>query len=126
MIVTDERVARFVGDRCGTTIYPPYTCMGIEKHGEIVAGAVFNCFTRNDVEVTIAGRGWTRAFIREVGRYVYDQLGCIRISITTEQPKIVRYAERLGGSVEGMKRNFFGRGQDAYLVGILKEEWRRL
>lgn len=122
-IVGDARVAKFVGERVGSIIYPPFTCLGIEKDNEIVAGAVFNCFSGNDVEVTIAGQGWTRGFIREVGRYVFDQLGCLRISITTEQPKVVSFAERLGGAVEGMKPDFYGEGRDAFLVGIRKKDF---
>jgi hypothetical protein len=40
-----ERVARFVGERCGSIIYPPFTAMGIERSGQITAGVVFNCYT---------------------------------------------------------------------------------
>lgn len=123
-IVADERVPKFVGERVGRVIHPPFTCMGIEKGGKIVAGVVFNCFTRSDVHVTVAGQGWTRWFLEEVGRYAFDQLGCIRISATTEYPAVVRFAERLGGQLEGLKRNHFGYGRDAFIVGILKEEYR--
>jgi hypothetical protein len=122
-IVDDERVPRFVGERVGRIIVPPYTAMGLDKDGEIIGGAVFNGFTRADIEVTIAGR-FTRGFIVQVGRYVFGQLGCLRISITTEQTEVVRIAERLGGQIEGMKRNCFGPGRDGFLLGILKDEWR--
>lgn len=124
MIVDDGRVARFVGERVSATIYPPFTCMGIERRGEITAGAVFNCFTGNDCQVTIAGHGWTRGFLAEVGAYVFGRLGCIRMTVETEQPKIVRIAERLGGKVEGLKRDQFGPGRDGFVVGILKDEYR--
>ena len=97
--------------------------MGLEKDGEIIGGVVFNGFTRDDIEVTIAGR-FTRGFIQAVGRYVFDQLAVQRLSITTEQPLVVRIAERLGGQIEGMKRNCFGPGRDGFLLGILKDEWR--
>lgn len=124
MIVSDERVARFVGERCGTTIYPPFTCMGIEKNEKIVAGVVFNCFTGANVEATIAGHGWTRNFLMEVGRYVFTQLGCIRITATTERPEIIGFAYRLGGKVEGILRDFYGPGRDGTVIGILKSEYR--
>jgi len=123
-IVDDVRVARFVGERVGSVIYPPFTCMGIERHDEIAAGAVFNCFTGSDCQVTIAGHGWTHGFLAEVGVYVFGKLGCIRMTVETEQPKVVRIAERLGGQVEGMKRNQFGPGRDGFVVGILKDEYR--
>jgi len=124
LIVVDERVARFVGARCGTIIYPPFTCMGIERNGEIVAGVVFNCFTGNDVAVTVAGSRFTREFIASVGTYVFGKLGCLRMSITTEQPKVIEIAKRLGAQTEGRKRNHFGSGRDGIVLGLLKEEWK--
>jgi len=123
-IVDDERVARFVGDRVDSVIVPPYTLMGIEKDGEIIAGVVFNHFTGCDLHVTIAGTGWTKGFLADVGQYVFGQLNCIRITVVTEQPKVVRIAERLGGDIEGLMRNHFGPSRDAYLVGILREDWK--
>jgi hypothetical protein len=83
LIVTDDRVARFVGGQIESIIFPPFTCMGIEHNGVVIADVVFNCFTGHDIEVTIAGKGWTRGFIKSVGVYVFDQLGCIRITVTT-------------------------------------------
>jgi hypothetical protein len=123
LIVTDERVARFVGERCGTIICPPFTAMGIERNGHITAGVVFNNYTGHDVEVTVAGERFTRGFIAAVGKYVFETIGCLRISITTEQPKVVELAKRLNAQVEGVKRNRFGAGRDGTLLGILKEDW---
>lgn len=124
MIVTDERVARFVGERIQSLIVPPYTTMGIERNGIITAGVVFNCFTGNDVEVTIAGANFTKGFVSAVGRYVFDALGCLRMSITTEQPNVINIALRLSAKIEGVKRNHFGVGRDAVLLGILREDWK--
>jgi hypothetical protein len=84
-IVTDERVAKFVGERCGTIIYPPYTAMGIERNDVITAGVVFNCYTGNDIAVTVAGGPFNRDFIAAVGQYVFGKIGCLRMSITTEK-----------------------------------------
>ena len=124
MIVTDQRVARFVGARIDAIIYPPYTCMGIERDGEIIGGAVFNCFTGHDVEATIAGRGWSRRFLQAVGTYVFEQLKCGRIQVTTEQVAVARIAERLGGKREGVLRDKFGRGRDGIVIGVLEQEYR--
>lgn len=119
-----DDVAKFVGDGCSTIICPPFTAMGIERDGEIVAGVVFNCFTGHDVHVTVAGEGFHRGFLRAVGRYVFDQLGALRISITTEQEHVIDVAKRLGAQTEGRKRNHFGRGRHAIVLGILKEDWK--
>lgn len=123
-IVSDERVARFVGESVGRIIYPPFTCMGIEVNGEVVGGIVFNCYTQTNIEGTIAGRGWTKGFLAEVGHYLFDQLKVCRVTATTEQPKIVRLVERLGGQVEGCLRDYFGPGRDGYVCGILASEWK--
>lgn len=124
MIVTGERVAQFVSQRLGLGLCPPYTSMGIDRGGEIVAGVIFHCFEGHAVHVTAAGRGWTAGFIRAVGAYVFGQLGCIRITVTTADPEVARYAERLGGVVEGRLRDQFGPGNDGIIVGILKAAWK--
>jgi hypothetical protein len=123
LIVTDERVARFVGERCGTIICPPYTAMGIERDGKINVGMVFNCFTGNDISVTVAGGPFNRELLAAAGQYVFGQIGCLRVTVTTEQPKVIEIAQRLGAAVEGLKRNHFGEGRDATLLGILREDW---
>ena len=73
---------------------------------------------------TVAGTSWTKGFLAEVGHYVFSKLNCQRITVITEQPKVVRIAERLGGNVEGLLRNQFGEGRDGYIVGILRNEWK--
>lgn len=123
-IVTDERVLRFVSAAIGVSFVPPFTCMGIARDGEIIAGVIFNVFEGADVHVSIAGHGWTRGFCAAVGEYVFGQLQCERMTAKTEKTEIVRFAERLGGQVEGLLRNHFGQGRDAFLVGILRDEWR--
>lgn len=126
MIVTDGRVAQFVGSQVDRVIVPPFTAMGIEQDGQIVAGVVFNCFDQFDVCVTVAGdRGcFTRKFIKAVGEYVFGQLGCLRMSIVTEQDHVIEISHRLGAQTEGHKRNHFGQDRDATLLGILREDWK--
>lgn len=124
MIVTGDRVARFVGERVGSIIVPPFSAMGIERGGEIITGIVFNHFEQTDVHMTIAGHYWPRGFLADIGNYAFDQLKCLRMTAITEQPRVVRMAERLGGQVEGRMRNHFGEGRDGYLVGFLKQDWK--
>lgn len=124
MIVTDERVARFVGETIGVGFVPPFTCMGIERDGEIIAGVLFNIFEGSDVHISVAGHGWTKGFFAEVGHYVFSVLGCERMTAITEDTKVVRLAQKLGGEIEGAMRNHYGKGRDGFIVGFLKEDWK--
>lgn len=124
MIVRDARVAEFVGSQIGVVFSPPLTCLGVERDGEVIGGFVFNSYEGADIHVSAAGRGATKGLFAEVGHYVYSVLGCERMTIITEKPEVVRLAERLGGQVEGLMRNHFGAGRDAFIVGILKAEYR--
>ena len=124
MIVSGDSVARFVSDRLGVSFCPPFTCMGIARDGEVVAGVLFNQFEGPNIHVTAAGSGWSRAFIREVGRYVFLRLRCGRMTFTTEQQAVADYAVRLGGQVEGRMRDYYGEGRDGILVGVLRADWR--
>jgi len=124
VIITDIQVAKFVSDKLGIGLCPPWTAMGIEKDGEIIGGVVFNMFEGRDVHVTVAGTGFGKNFLQSVGQYVYDQLGCARMTIKTEQSSVVRIAEKLGGQREGVLRDHFGEGRDAVIIGILKNEYR--
>lgn len=123
-IVTDGRVSIFVSEKLGRLFYPPFRCVGIEKDGEVIGGAVFNCFEGKDIQVTVAGKGWNPTFLKRVGTYVYGQLGCERITVKTEQERVVEIAKKLGGQVEGRLRNHFGPGRDAIIVGILKADYK--
>jgi hypothetical protein len=124
VIVSDERVARFISAVLGFGLCPPYSVIGIERDGAVIAGVLFNCFEGADVHVTAVGTGWTRGFLQAVGEYVYDQLGCERMTFTTEQPAVAALAQRLGGAVEGRLRSHFGPGRDAIVIGVLRGEWK--
>lgn len=124
MIVSDERVARFVSDGLCFPLCPPYVAIGIERDGMIRAGVVLNVFEGHDVHVSAVGTGWTREFFRELGLYIFEQLGCLRATMITEWPNVVPYVERLGGRREGLLRNHFGPNRDGILMGVLKEEYQ--
>ena len=126
MIVSDWRVAAFVETMIGKPIHAPFTAIGREHDGQIVAGAVFNGFQGFDMEITVAAKpgAMTRGLLRAWGEYVRDVAGCGRVSITTEQPFVKELALRLGGQVEGLKRHAFGPDRHAWHIGILKEEWK--
>lgn len=123
--VRGQGVADFVYNIFGRKPTPPYVAIGTEIDGVIVNGVIINVWTGFDAHVTIGGTKWTKGLLAVIHHYAYQSLGCIRLTVITEQTSIVRYAERLGGEVEGLLRNQFGPGRDGVLVGILKEDWER-
>lgn len=124
MIVTDERVARFVSRELGFGLCPPYSVVGIERDGEIIGGVLLNFFEGKDLHVSVAGKGWGKEFLRQVGEYVFNQLGCLRATLITEQPSVVALGIKLGGQIEGCLRDHFGEGRHGTIVGVLREEYR--
>lgn len=125
MIISGEAAAAYVAAKLATTFEPPFTSLGVEHGGVVVAGVVFNCWTGPDVQLSLAAEtgALSRRFLRRIGLYVTKELGCIRATIETEQEHVAAMAVRMGGKVEGVKRNLFGPGRDATVIGILKEEW---
>lgn len=124
MIVTDERVARFISEKTGSSFCPPYTVMGWEENGDIISAALFNCFEPPDMHVSIAGKNFPRSFMRSIGDYMFRQLGYSRCTFITSQEHVIDMAIRIGAVKEGVLRSHFGDGKDATVLGMLKSEYR--
>lgn len=120
----DPRIPIFLSARLGVCFHPPYTTMGLEKDGEIIAAFLFNIYTGPDIHVTIAGSGWTRRFLRDMGQYLFEHLQVERFTAITEKQNVVDIVYRVGGRQEGLIRNHFGPGRDGILLGVLKDEYR--
>lgn len=122
----EPRVVAYAADRLGHVFDAGSVGLGVDVDGEIRAALVFHGWTGPDVHMSAAGepRGWTRGLFAAVREYAFCLLGCERITLITEDLKNVDLSQRLGGKIEGLKRNQFGPGRDGYLVGFLKAEWR--
>lgn len=124
MIIEGERVARFVGEKTGMRFDEGCAALGTSRSGEIVTGFAFSGWTGQDVTIALASDApLTRKLLRRVAVYVWDELGCIRATVETEQRHVADLALRMGGKVEGVKRNLYGPGRDGVVFGILKEDW---
>ena len=123
-IVSHDGVRSFIESALDLKLCPPCSFMGLEQDGRIIAAVAFNVFEGHDLHFSAAGCGWNKKFLSEVGRYVFDVLGCQRMTAVTESAEVARLAQRLGGQIEGCLRNHFGPDRNAYIVGILAKEYK--
>lgn len=126
-IVVGDEVATYVAARLQRPINDtPHQAFAVLEEGRILGAVVFNTYTGFDIEVSVVGepRAWTRAFIGRLAQYAFGQLGCLRVTFTTEQPAVMDLALRLGARPEGAKRNLFGPGRHGQLFGLLREDWK--
>jgi RimJ/RimL family protein N-acetyltransferase len=124
----DARVASWVAREVDADAVPPFTAIGWEHHGVIVAGVVFNGFTGADVEMTLAWHApLTRQAIRTISQYVFEQLGVRRVSIRTRASRrdVVDQAQRLGFKIEGHHPHLF-QDDDGVSLGLLRADCRWL
>jgi len=93
---------------------------------QIVAVAAFSHYTGHDIELSVAGNpgGGSKAYLKAVFGYVFDQCGCARCTVKTRESNApaIRLAERLGFQREGLLRNGFG-DEAAVLFGLTKEDY---
>lgn len=124
--ISDNRVRAFVVSKTGLVLSQSYTQLGILQRDEVTAGFIFTHFSGHDISVSMAASpgSLTKIFLTRLGHYAYGELGCARVSVLTEQPRVIKLALRLGAQIEGFKRDAFGPGRGATLLGILAADWK--
>jgi len=102
----DERVTRWIADQLGLADSAPVcSSIGYEIDGELVAGVTFDNMTETNVFVHIASTAHAlpREFLLAIGRYVYLQLGALRMTfmVHDNNDRCVALVKGLGAKCEG-------------------------
>lgn len=85
MIITDSRVPKWVKTHTGLTLGKTAVGIGEERDGKIIAGVTFDCWTKNNIFVSMAVGGKTsKEFWEVVAKYPFEQLGCTRVTAIVE------------------------------------------
>jgi hypothetical protein len=131
----DEEVARWAANKLRirklgeltTGFVRPFTTIGVrDRSGQYSGAFIFSRFTGPDVELTVVGAGAiTRSAFQAAARYVFDDLGCVRVSATirADNDRALAVARKFGFKQEGIRRKGF-KDHDAVLLGLLREDYR--
>lgn len=125
----DQAVARWAGERLRVADWGPCRAIGIVRGGDLVAGVVYSQYRHPNIEVSIAtsARSWaTPGAIRAIMRYPFVQLGCKRLTATTEatNQRARAFLCRLGFRQEGLHPDALPTG-DAVTYGLLARDAAR-
>lgn len=105
------------------------SCIGVEdpKTGELIAAAVFHNYRGHDVEIGFAAdspRWAQRGVVRAIFGYVFNQLGCTRLTTITGEnnERALRLDEGLGFVREGYHPHGMAPGVAAISLGMQRED----
>jgi hypothetical protein len=102
-----------------------------DRNGAIVAGAVYHRWRRFDVEVTFAATTprWTLPQnVTPLFHYPFVQRGCTRITLIIggNNKNALRTNVKLGFKVEGIARRAYDGINDAWILGMIREDCKWL
>ena len=114
-----------------TNFPEPCFALGVlDGQGRLIGAVIYNDYGDKNVEMSIYGprRVFYKNVSREIFAYAFDHLGVERISLTIREssPEVIRAAQKWGWVIEGRKRNFYGEGHHAVILGLLRAECRFL
>lgn len=124
------RVAAWVSAKAQTIIMPPFMAIGWEDETGLRVGVVFNDYIPGgNIELTLAAEApISRRMLTEVARYVFGQLKCSRMSVTTQHVNehVKGMALRVGFKPESIRADYYGEGAHAALFRMKRRECKWL
>lgn len=129
----DETVEAFVAGELGERecANHPYTAIGLEDKGELIAGCVYKNYKGHDIEMVFAAKNpkWaSRRNIATFFAYPFHQLGCVTVSalVGRHNKRSRKLMRGLGFVEEGKKRKGFDGVRDLMIYGMVQKECRFL
>lgn len=97
----------------------------------MIAGAVYHRFRPFDCELTFAANSprWCRkGILRALFHYPFEQMNLKRMTLIVGEnnPRALKLNQGLGFVIEGKARKAYDGTNDAYILGILKEDCKWL
>lgn len=125
----DVAVAQWVGEKIGTPIAPPYTAIGfIDRGGTLRVGFVFFRYEPGgNLDFTLAATApLQRGMLRAVGHYVFEQLGCRRLTSRPRagQARQADMLKRAGFVLEARLKDYYA-DDDALQFRLLRRDAMR-
>ena len=129
----DEFVAKWVASKIPVFEFgsSPYTAIGLMNEAGLLAGVIYQNYTRRDIQMHVAalpGKRWlSKQFLGEAFRYPFETLGVTRITapIPSKNSASESFCRHLGFTFEGRLREMLP-GEDLLVYGMLREECRYL
>lgn len=129
VIEQQQRFFDYINQALGSS-YDPSSSRVIARvaaDGAIRGVVLFNDPSKHAVEMAVASDGsrtWlSKTFLRLSFDYAFNQLGKLRVSslVRTNNVKAVAFNESLGFVNEGCLLDLFGRGEHAFVMGMLRD-----
>lgn len=129
----DEKVKAWVAKMLPMPFKPeefgPSTTIGIKDAttGKMIAGAVYHRWRGFDCELTFAASSprWCRkGVLAALFNYPFEQRGCTRMTliIGSNNKRAIKLNLGLGFKLEGIARRAYDGHNDAWVLGMLREE----
>lgn len=102
----------------------------IDSHGNLLGVVIYTRFTATNCEMSVAAASpkfLSRRALRAFFGYPFGQMKLCRVTavVSTDNPHSYQFNRRLGFSVEGSLRKWFGE-TDGIIMGLLKEDCKWL
>ena len=122
----DDYVRAWVAKRIGINGFGPSTAIGVQRDGQLIAGAVYHDYRDGQIEASIASdspRWATRSVLYSLFAYPFIQCDANRLLVTCDESndKAMKMNKQLGFTPEGILRQMYY-PNDAIIWGMLKDE----